>query len=70
VISELIPYELGGMVDVNYVIDGVHCRIEFQLEQAGGHDRPTALTASRSDRHEDDRVKGLKEPHGSLEGAL
>jgi len=32
VICELIPYELGGTVDVNYVTDGVQCRIEFPLE--------------------------------------
>lgn len=68
VISDLIPYELGGMVDINYVADGVHCLIEFPLEQANHLDRPTPLIGSRSDRHEDDRVKGRwKEPHGSLE---
>jgi two-component sensor histidine kinase len=42
VISELIPYELGGMVDINYETAGVHCRIAFPLEQANGHDRPIA----------------------------
>ena len=39
VICELIPYELGGTVDINYVTDGVQCRIEFPLENAAGHDR-------------------------------
>jgi two-component sensor histidine kinase len=68
VISDLIPYELGGMVDINYVADGVHCRIEFPLEQANHHNRPTPLTASPSNRHEDHRLRGRwKEPHGSLE---
>jgi NO-binding membrane sensor protein with MHYT domain/two-component sensor histidine kinase len=47
VICDLIPYELGGMVDINYETSGVHCRIEFPLEQANGHDRPTPLTQSR-----------------------
>jgi NO-binding membrane sensor protein with MHYT domain/two-component sensor histidine kinase len=47
VISDLIPYELGGMVDINYETAGVHCRIEFPLEQPNGLDRPTALTGSR-----------------------
>jgi NO-binding membrane sensor protein with MHYT domain/two-component sensor histidine kinase len=71
VISDLIPYELGGMVDIAYATDGVRCRIEFPLEQASGHDRPTPLTGSRSDRDDDDRVEGgWKEPHGSLAGTL
>ena len=47
VICELIPYELGGKVDINYVTDGVRCRIEFPLEMAAGHDRPTAFSGSR-----------------------
>jgi NO-binding membrane sensor protein with MHYT domain/two-component sensor histidine kinase len=47
VICDLVPYELGGMVDINYETSGVHCRIEFPFEQANGHDRPTALTESR-----------------------
>jgi two-component sensor histidine kinase len=41
VICDLIPYELGGTVDMNYVTDGVQCRIEFPLERAAGHNRPT-----------------------------
>jgi hypothetical protein len=44
VICDLIPYELGGTVDINYVTDGVQCRIEFPLERAAGHDRPTAFS--------------------------
>ena len=40
VICELIPYELGGKVDLNYATDGVQCRIEFPLEKAANHDRP------------------------------
>jgi NO-binding membrane sensor protein with MHYT domain/two-component sensor histidine kinase len=47
VISDLIPYELGGSVDIGYETDGVHCRIEFPLEQGNGHDWPTALAGSR-----------------------
>jgi two-component sensor histidine kinase len=71
VISDLIPYELGGMVDIAYATDGVRCRIELPLEQASGHNRPTSLTGSRSDRYDDDRVKGgWKELHGSLEGSF
>ena len=34
VISDLIPYELGGLVDINYETNGVHCRIEFPLDKA------------------------------------
>jgi len=44
VICDLIPYELGGTVDINYVTDGVQCRIEFPLETAAGPDRPTAVS--------------------------
>jgi NO-binding membrane sensor protein with MHYT domain/two-component sensor histidine kinase len=44
VICDLIPYELGGTVDINYASDGVQCRIEFPLEMATGHDRPTAFS--------------------------
>jgi NO-binding membrane sensor protein with MHYT domain/two-component sensor histidine kinase len=46
VICELIPYELGGTVDINYGTDGVQCRIEFLLERAVGHDRLTAFGGS------------------------
>jgi two-component sensor histidine kinase len=71
VISDLIPYELGGMVDIAYATDGVRCRIEFPLEQVSGQDRPRSLNGSRLDRRDDDRVKGgSKERHGSLEGTL
>jgi len=47
VICELIPYELGGKVDIDYPSDGVQCRIEFPLEKAAGHAPSTALTGSR-----------------------
>jgi NO-binding membrane sensor protein with MHYT domain/two-component sensor histidine kinase len=47
VICELIPYELGGTVDINYPTDGVQCRIEFPLEKVGAHDRLTAFSGSR-----------------------
>jgi NO-binding membrane sensor protein with MHYT domain/two-component sensor histidine kinase len=46
VICELIPYELGGTVDINYMADGVHCRIEFPLEKPVGHDQPRAFSGS------------------------
>jgi two-component sensor histidine kinase len=47
VISDLIPYELGGKVDIDYETDGVHCRIEFPLEQAKGPDLAKAHTGTR-----------------------
>jgi hypothetical protein len=59
VIGDLIPYELGGSVDLDYEADGVRCRIEFPLKQATGQDLPTAhngstaLTGSRSPRPAD-----------------
>jgi two-component sensor histidine kinase len=69
VISDLIPYELGGTVNIDYVPDGVHCRIELPLEQASHQDRPMPLAVVRSNRDEEDQVNGRrKEPHGSLEG--
>ena len=43
VICDLIPYELGGTVNIDYATDGVHCRIDFPLEPATGHDRPAAF---------------------------
>jgi NO-binding membrane sensor protein with MHYT domain/two-component sensor histidine kinase len=46
VICELIPYELGGTVDINYLIDGVQCRIEFPLEKTADHNRPTDYSGS------------------------
>ena len=46
VICELIPYELGGTVDINYVTDGVQCRIEFPLEKSVGDDRATDFSGS------------------------
>jgi two-component sensor histidine kinase len=32
-IRELVPYELGGKVDLVFATEGVSCRIEFPLEQ-------------------------------------
>ena len=43
VICELIPYELGGTVDINYLIEGVQCRIELPLAEAAGHDSPLSF---------------------------
>jgi two-component sensor histidine kinase len=52
VISDLIPYELSGLVNFDYEADGVRCLIELPLEQATGdlpaHNRSTALTAARN----------------------
>jgi hypothetical protein len=31
-IRELVPYELGGTVDLLFASDGAYCRIEFPLE--------------------------------------
>jgi two-component sensor histidine kinase len=47
VICELIPYELGGTVDINYLTDGLQCRIEFPVEKGAGLDQPTAFSESR-----------------------
>ena len=47
VICELIPYELGGTVDINYATDGVQCQIEFPLKKTTHHDRLTAFSGSR-----------------------
>jgi NO-binding membrane sensor protein with MHYT domain/two-component sensor histidine kinase len=47
VICELIPYELGGTVNIEYLADGVQCRIEFAFETAAGDDRPTAFIGPR-----------------------
>jgi len=33
-IRNLIPHELGGMVDLAFVKEGVNCWIEFPLKQA------------------------------------
>ena len=47
VICDLIPYELGGRVDINYATDGVQCRIEFPLAKIADQDRLTAFDRSR-----------------------
>ena len=33
-IRNLIPYELGGTVDLVFAAEGVNCRIEIPIEQA------------------------------------
>ena len=35
VIRELIPYELGGTVDVSFAPDGVRCRLEIPFDRLG-----------------------------------
>jgi NO-binding membrane sensor protein with MHYT domain/two-component sensor histidine kinase len=57
VICELIPYELGGTVDLNYATDGVQCRIEFPLEKTASHDRLTAFGELRDPQLPDTRSK-------------
>src|SRR5262249_7667490 len=32
-IRELVPYDLGGTVDLRFAAEGVSCRIEFPLTQ-------------------------------------
>jgi NO-binding membrane sensor protein with MHYT domain/two-component sensor histidine kinase len=47
VIRNLIPYELGGTVDLAYTTSGLRCKIEIPSEQATGSDLSSALfTAS------------------------
>jgi two-component sensor histidine kinase len=49
VICDLIPYELGGRVDLDYATGGVRCKIEIPLEPANGQDRsPTLVSGGRS----------------------
>jgi NO-binding membrane sensor protein with MHYT domain/two-component sensor histidine kinase len=48
VIRDLIPYELGGAVDLTHAADGVRCRIEFPCAQHLGGDQPTNLNGPHS----------------------
>jgi two-component sensor histidine kinase len=43
VIRDLIPYELGGTVDLSYTTSGVRCKIEIPSEQATGSDQSSGL---------------------------
>jgi len=36
VIRELLPYELGGKVDLAFAVDGVRCKLEIPAEWVGG----------------------------------
>jgi two-component sensor histidine kinase len=45
VIRNLIPYELGGTVDLAYATDGVRCKIEIPSEQATSRGRSSGLFA-------------------------
>jgi two-component sensor histidine kinase len=47
VICELIPYELGGTVDLNYLTDGLQCRIEFPVAKVADLDRLAAFSGPR-----------------------
>jgi hypothetical protein len=42
-IRNLIPYELGGTVDLAYTSSGVRCKIEIPFEQATGGHLPSGL---------------------------
>jgi two-component sensor histidine kinase len=44
-IRDLIPYELGGTVDLAYTTRGVKCKIEIPAEQATGSYRSSTLFA-------------------------
>ena len=44
VIRELLPYELGGSVDLKFAADGVHCQLEIPPEWTGGFET-TGLAA-------------------------
>jgi two-component sensor histidine kinase len=49
VIRDLIPYELGGTVDLAYTTSGVRCKIEIPSEQATGSDLSSSpFTGSHS----------------------
>jgi NO-binding membrane sensor protein with MHYT domain/two-component sensor histidine kinase len=43
VIRNLIPYELGGTVDLAFTPSGVRCKIEIPSDQATGSDQPSGL---------------------------
>jgi NO-binding membrane sensor protein with MHYT domain/two-component sensor histidine kinase len=45
VIRNLIPYELGGKVDLAYTTNGVRCKIEIPSEQATGRSRSSGVFA-------------------------
>jgi two-component sensor histidine kinase len=40
IIRELIPFELGGTVDVAYASDGLRCRLEIPAEWASNYEDP------------------------------
>ena len=44
VINELVPFELGGKVDLAFAPDGVICRMELQAEWVGNGSRKEPLT--------------------------
>jgi hypothetical protein len=49
VIRNLIPYELGGTVDLAYTSSGVRCKFEIPFEQAtGGHPSSGLFSGSHS----------------------
>jgi two-component sensor histidine kinase len=43
VIRNLVPYELGGTVDLAYTTSGVRCKIAIPSEQATGRNRSSGL---------------------------
>jgi two-component sensor histidine kinase len=42
VIGDLIPYELGGSVDLTFPCDGLRCRVEIPSDCVSREDRLTA----------------------------
>jgi two-component sensor histidine kinase len=40
VVKNLIPYELGGVVDLAFAPEGVRCRLEIPLKWLNNADRP------------------------------
>jgi hypothetical protein len=43
VIRNLIPYELGGTVDLAYTASGLRCNIEIPSKEATARDRSPCL---------------------------
>jgi two-component sensor histidine kinase len=57
IIRDLIPYELGGSVDLAFAPDGVSCKIEFPLEAARDEHAGKLHVASSGPRPLDARLR-------------
>ena len=51
VIKDLIPYELGGVVDLVFAPKGVRCRFEIPRKWLNNTDRPLSKSAGSLSRH-------------------